>query len=269
MRKVPTASTGGETFSFEYIYLFALTSAIVCPVFSPNEDIRRACSYYREQRWLNWKRKINACNQPRPLRSSLGVHRGCRKRDSRRTDWHESMLPLFLLSLPLGSVSQWPESTGAMLCRELFSDFKEHCTCRQDSLSNGTRINCDGRSFFGTFVVLPYRQNIIQYSQSHAGLQDLESQLFTASDIPLQILDFSSNLLRRITDKVFDGIEDTLEHLELSHNLLGDQLTPVFGSKEFNRLNNLRYLGLSDNLIKAVGDNTFRGLVALKQLDLS
>ncbi|XP_022654283.1 chaoptin-like isoform X1 [Varroa destructor] len=183
--------------------------------------------------------------------------------------WHESMLPLFLLSLPLGSVSQWPESTGAMLCRELFSDFKEHCTCRQDSLSNGTRINCDGRSFFGTFVVLPYRQNIIQYSQSHAGLQDLESQLFTASDIPLQILDFSSNLLRRITDKVFDGIEDTLEHLELSHNLLGDQLTPVFGSKEFNRLNNLRYLGLSDNLIKAVGDNTFRGLVALKQLDLS
>lgn len=85
MRKVPTASTGGETFSFEYIYLFALTSAIVCPVFSPNEDIRWACSYYREQRWLNWKRKINACNQPRPLRSRLGVHRGCRKRDSRRT----------------------------------------------------------------------------------------------------------------------------------------------------------------------------------------
>lgn len=34
------------------------------------------------------------------------------------------------------------------------------------------------------------------------GLQDLESQLFTASDIPLQKLDFSSNLLRRITDKV-------------------------------------------------------------------
>lgn len=35
-----------------------------------------------------------------------------------------------------------------------------------------------------------------------SGLQDLESQLFTASDIPLQMLDFSSNLLRRITDKV-------------------------------------------------------------------
>ena len=63
---------------------------------------------------------------------------------------------------------------------------------------------------------------------------------------------------------MFDGIEDTLEHLELSHNLLGDQLNPVFGSKEFSKLTNLKYLGLKDNQLKAIGDNTFRGLKALK-----
>ncbi|OQR75051.1 chaoptin-like [Tropilaelaps mercedesae] len=183
---------------------------------------------------------------------------------------HKGMIPVFLLSLALArSVGQKSVIKIEIPCRELFSDFKEYCTCEQDTSLNETKIDCDGRSFFGTFVVLPYRQNIIEYTQSYAGLQDLESQLFTASDIPLQKLDFSSNLLRRITDKVFDGIEDTLEHLELSHNLLGDQLIPVFGSKEFNRLNNLKYLGLRNNLIKAVGDSTFRGLTALKQLDLS
>lgn len=109
-----------------------------------------------------------------------------------------------------------------------------------------------------------YRHKIHSYSQSGAGLQSLEAQLFTASDIPLQTLDFSENSLRRLTERTFDGIEDTLKELNLRNNKLGDQLNSMFSSGEFNNLRNLQKLDLSGNKIKDFQSGIFSGLVNLE-----
>ena len=34
--------------------------------------------------------------------------------------------------------------------------------------------------------------------------------------------------IRRLTERLFDGVEDTLEVIGLGRNLLGDNLNPVF-----------------------------------------
>lgn len=108
------------------------------------------------------------------------------------------------------------------------------------------------------------RYKIHSFSQSGSGLQSLEAQLFTASDIPLKKLDFSNNLLRRITERTFEGIEDTLAEINLSNNKLGDQLNSLFSTGEFSRLTQLVKLDLSGNEIKEFQAGVFNGLVNLQ-----
>ena len=124
-------------------------------------------------------------------------------------------------------------------------------------------MNCDG-AVFSEFPVLPHRFYIQEFSQRDAGLQTLGAQLFTASDLPLTTVDFSRNRVRRLTERLFDGVEDTLEEVNLAHNLLGDNLNPVFASGEFRNLGALRSLDLGHNKLAELEEGMLQGCSNLK-----
>ena len=132
------------------------------------------------------------------------------------------------------------------------------CTC-SNGPDNGTHVNCDRIVFPGDFPVLPHRYRVHGYSQRLTGYQAFPAQLFTASDVPLKRLDLSHNSVVLITEKLLDGIGDTLEDINLSRNLLGDQLNPIFSTNEFNNLKQLKKLDLSDNDLKALDEGLFKG----------
>ena len=147
-------------------------------------------------------------------------------------------------------------------CVEFHPRLTIPCLCGLNEI-NATKINCDGVAF-ADFPVLPYRFYIQEFSQQSAGLQTLGAQLFTASDLPLTKVDFSNNQLRRLTERLFDGVEDTLEVIELGHNLLGDNLDPVFTSGEFKNLKFLRQLDLSYNQLSVIEEGLLDGCDELK-----
>lgn len=143
-------------------------------------------------------------------------------------------------------------------CNEAKRGLDLPCTCSSGP-DNGTYINCDGMVFPGDFPVLPFRYRIHGFSQRMTSYQAFPAQLFTASDIPLKRLDLSQNGVVLITEKLLDGIGDTLEEINLSRNLLGDQLNPIFSTTEFQHLKQLKRLDLSDNGLRAVDDAIIRG----------
>lgn len=147
-------------------------------------------------------------------------------------------------------------------CVEFHPRLTIPCSCGLNDI-NATRINCDGVAF-AEFPILPYRFYIQEFSQQNAGLQTLGAQLFTASDLPLVSVDFSHNQLRRLTERLFDGVEDTLEIIKLGDNLLGDNLDPVFTSGEFKNLKLLRQLDLSYNKLSVIEEGLLDGCTVLK-----
>jgi len=147
-------------------------------------------------------------------------------------------------------------------CKEFHPALDFPCLCGLNEV-NATKINCDG-AVFPDFPVLPYRFYIQEFSQRQAGLQTLGAQLFTASDIPLKVADFSDNQVRRLTERLFDGVEDTLEVILLGNNLLGDNLNPVFSSGEFQNLKFLRQLDLSYNHFVGIEEGILDGCTELK-----
>ena len=158
----------------------------------------------------------------------------------------------------LGSVSCQLE----IPCAEFHPALAFPCLCGLNDV-NATKINCDG-AVFPDFPVLPYRFYIQEFSQKQAGLQTLGAQLFTASDIPLKVADFSDNQVRRLTERLFDGVEDTIEVILLGNNLLGDNLNPVFSSGEFQNLKFLRQLDLSYNHFIGIEEGLLDGCTELK-----
>lgn len=147
-------------------------------------------------------------------------------------------------------------------CVEFHPRLSIPCSCGLNDI-NATKINCDGVAF-AEFPILPFRFYIQEFSQQNAGLQQLGAQLFTASDLPLTSVDFSHNLLRRLTERLFDGVEDTIEVIKLGHNLLGDNLDPVFTTGEFKNLKFLRQLDLSYNKLSVIEEGLLDGCDSLK-----
>ena len=64
--------------------------------------------------------------------------------------------------------------------------------------------------------------------------------------------------------RLFDGTEDTLEEIYLSHNMLGDNLNPVFSTDEFRNLKYLRVLDLSYNGLAGISEGLITGCDELK-----
>ena len=173
-----------------------------------------------------------------------------------------SVFCFYFLTLILGLLTNTRAQQLEIPCSEFHPRFNIPCMCGLNEI-NATRINCD-KAVFTEFPVLPYRFYIQEFSQRYSGLQTLGAQLFTASDLPLTRVDFSHNSLMRLTDRLFDGVEDTLEEISFGHNRLGDTLNPVFTSGEFENLKFLRHLDLSYNLLNNIEEGLLKGCVQLK-----
>jgi len=189
-----------------------------------------------------------------------------------------------MLSFWLAALLAWPQlaaaSTVEVPCPEFHPLLDLPCMCGLNEI-NATRVNCDG-AVFAEFPLLPYRLYIQEFSQRDAGLDTLGKPdrhskkvatmgafftgqlLFTASDLPLTSVDFGGNRIRRLTERTFDGVEDTLESVNLGDNLLGDNLDPAFTTDEFKNLRKLRALDLSKNALSSVDEGLLEGCVDLK-----
>ena len=110
-------------------------------------------------------------------------------------------------------------------------------------------LGCSIQIFFGTKI---------------PSLIIVGAQLFTASELPLRSVDFSNNQLRRLTERLFDGVEDTIEVIKFGNNLLGDNLDPVFTTGEFRNLKLLRQLDLSYNMLTVIEEGLLDGCTVLK-----
>ena len=177
-----------------------------------------------------------------------------------KTAIRTSLLLMTLFKIQLASAGS---SSQEIACVEFSSAINIDCLCSLNEL-NATRINCDNVVFPGDFPVLPLRYYIQEFTQKNVGWQLLPTQIFTASDIPLKLVDFSHNSMRRLAEKLFEKMEDTLEEIYLSHNLLGDNLNTVFSTDEFHDLKFLRVLDLSYNGISGISVNLIKGCEQLK-----
>ncbi|XP_020797143.1 toll-like receptor 5 [Boleophthalmus pectinirostris] len=80
----------------------------------------------------------------------------------------------------------------------------------------------------------------------------------------IQMLDISQNNVNQIDINAFDGLQTSLQSLNLSHNLLGELYSYTFAV-----LTNLKVLDLSHNHIGVLGYQSFRGLTNLQALFLT
>lgn len=89
-------------------------------------------------------------------------------------------------------------------------------------------------------------------------------QVFSSTGLPLRTINLSGNSLRRLTDRLLQGLQATLIELRLADNLLGDTLNPIFSSSEFHGLTHLQVLDLSGNGIKGIEEGILEGCSQLK-----
>ena len=167
-----------------------------------------------------------------------------------------------VIALALASPAAAKIASIEIPCVEFSSAINIPCLCSLNEV-NATRINCDN-VVFEDFPLLPRRYYIQEFTQKNVGWQLLPTQIFTASDVPLKIVDFSHNTMRRLAERLFDGMEDTLEEIYLSNNMLGDNLNPVFSTDEFRNLKYLRILDLSYNHLSGISEGLIEGCDELK-----
>ncbi|XP_065169735.1 chaoptin [Atheta coriaria] len=159
-------------------------------------------------------------------------------------------------------------------CTEISRELRLPCLCAigpVESVLDGNSaisVDCDRVVFPGDFPNLPYGAPIVTFRQRNAGYQALPTQAFAQSGLPLRSLDFSGNSLRRLTDRLLNGLQDKLLELRLSDNLLGDTLNPIFSSSEFHGLKHLQLLDLSGNSIKSIEEGILEGCENLQELFL-
>ncbi|XP_016980214.1 LOW QUALITY PROTEIN: protein artichoke [Drosophila rhopaloa] len=155
-------------------------------------------------------------------------------------------------------------------CPELSPALRLPCRCNVVPFAatgqlGAVAMDCDRVVFHGDAPQLPYGAPIVAYTQRHSGQQVLPAQTFGQLKLTIEELDLSYNLIRRIPEKAFDGLKDSLNELRLANNLLGDNLNPIFSTAELHVLKNLRILDLSGNKIKQIEEGLLKGCVDLKE----
>lgn len=159
-------------------------------------------------------------------------------------------------------------------CFELSRELRLPCKCSLGPIEAAldgdpaVSVNCD-KIVFPDFPPIPHGAPVVAYSQRWAGYQSLPIQIFNTLGLPLRKVDFSGNSLRRLTERLLQGLQNSLVELRLSDNLLGDTLNPIFSSSEFHSLKYLQILDLSGNRIKAIEEGIFEGCENLKELYLN
>ncbi|XP_034488669.1 protein artichoke [Drosophila innubila] len=155
-------------------------------------------------------------------------------------------------------------------CPELSTALRLPCRCNVVPFAatgqlGAVAMDCDRVVFHGDAPQLPYGAPIVAYTQRYSGQQTLPAQTFGQLKLPIEELDLSNNLIRRIPEKAFVGLKDSLNELRLANNLLGDNLNPIFSTAELHSLKNLRLLDLSGNKIKLIEEGVLKGCVDLKE----
>ncbi|EDW84335.1 uncharacterized protein Dwil_GK13202 [Drosophila willistoni] len=155
-------------------------------------------------------------------------------------------------------------------CPELSPALRLPCRCNVVPFAatgqlGAVAMDCDRVVFHGDAPQLPYGAPIVAYTQRYSGQQVLPAQTFGQLKLPIEELDLSNNLIRRIPEKAFDSLKDVLNELRLANNLLGDNLNPIFSTAELHSLKNLRLLDLSGNKIKLIEEGLLKGCVDLKE----
>jgi len=130
-------------------------------------------------------------------------------------------------------------------------------------------------------VNLPKDAPILVFTQRNAGHHSIPTQLFPSTGNTSEILnqknlnvnnffafivklDLSQNSIRRLSEKSFNIIQNTVEDLRLASNLLGDTLNPIFSSTEFHGLSKLIRLDLSENRISSLEEGILKGCINLE-----
>lgn len=171
---------------------------------------------------------------------------------------------LLLVAGPWAALGQQPVS-GEEACSDLLAELRQPCTCIYNDVDElELELDCDRVVFGADFPVLPYGAALRSFSQRHVGLQGLPPQAFAGRNIGLVRLDFSDNILRRLSEKSLDGLRSTLRELVLRDNLLGDTLNPIFSSSELHGLTNLLVLDLRGNQIRALEAGFIKGCPQLQ-----
>ncbi|XP_076250172.1 uncharacterized protein LOC143190010 [Rhynchophorus ferrugineus] len=158
-------------------------------------------------------------------------------------------------------------------CTEISPELRFPCTCAlgptEDVLDGNPSlsINCDKIVFPYDAFIIPYGAPVISFSQKWAGYQSLPNQLF-GSSLPLRNIDLSGNSLRKLTERMLQGVSATLAELKLADNLLGDTLNPIFSTSEFKGLKHMQLLDLRGNGIKAIEEGILEECDNLQELYL-
>ncbi|KAK6617632.1 hypothetical protein RUM44_005220 [Polyplax serrata] len=181
---------------------------------------------------------------------------------------HRMLLRVLALTIVWVSTSE-----ASLPCNEIHRDLSVPCKCDvkpSTFLDQGIGVvmDCDKIIFSGDLPVLPVKAPIIEFRQRYAGHQTLPSEIFSRSQLPIQALDFSHNSLRRLSERLFSGVADTLREINIGYNLLGDNLNPIFATTELQNLKNLNKLDLSGNQIRGLEEGILRGCENLQELIL-
>ncbi|XP_060842206.1 slit homolog 2 protein [Rhopalosiphum padi] len=174
-----------------------------------------------------------------------------------RTRWKEVLLvtALMFFDFCLSTITS---------CEDLKSEFRYPCVCEELRQIGGLALNCDGVVYPSDHVNLPKDAPILVFTQRNAGHHSVPTQLF-----PTTVkLDLSQNSIRRLSEKSFNIIQNTVEDLRLAGNLLGDTLNPIFSSTEFHGLSKLIRLDLSENRISSLEEGILKGCIHLEELKL-
>jgi Leucine-rich repeat (LRR) protein len=169
------------------------------------------------------------------------------------------------LLLTLATLAPWTahgqqQVSGEEACAELLSDLRHPCTCIYDDTDElELELDCDRVVFGADFPIIPYGAALRSFSQRHVGLQGLPTQAFAGRNISLYRLDFSDNILRRLTERSLDGVRQTLKELVLRDNMLGDTLNPIFSSSELHGLTSLQVLDLRGNQLRGLEAGFIKG----------
>lgn len=146
--------------------------------------------------------------------------------------------------------------------------YEQHCLCSLDA-TGYLQIDCDAVPVLAdhNLAINPFVA-VSRYSQRNAGMHLLSTPLFMNlnGQIQLRSLDLQQNNLKKLISRLFEGVENSLEYLNLSHNLLGENLNPIFSTNEFLELKNLKSLDLAYNGLQILDSNL---LIGLKQLNVS
>lgn len=139
-------------------------------------------------------------------------------------------------------------------------DLKRLRNVRSLSLSRLSKSTLSPEDF------LDYGLDLEDLKITFAGLTAIKSHAFQNVK-GIRRLDLSENQINQIDNEAFQEIGHSLTSIRISHGLASS--VTAFPVKPLNALTSLRYMDLSNNRLKSVGDTSLHFMKSLRTLDFS